>query len=74
MGSKLKKRGVILEHARVPFIGARVKRWAPGFGDNGEQGVVVGFGLPGEPNPAHEAWESDILWPGKRKTREYVTY
>lgn len=69
-----KKRGVILEHARVPFVGARVKRWAPGQGDNGVQGTIIGLVLPGEPNPKQEAWNVEIMWPGKVKTTEYVTY
>src|SRR5688572_4959621 len=69
-----RNRGVVLEHARVPFVGARVKRWSPGHGDNGLQGTIVGFTLPGDPNPRHEAWEAVIMWPGRRKTKEYVTY
>lgn len=73
-GGPGKNRGVVLEHARVPFIGARVKRWAPGHGDNGTLGTIIGFKTPGEPDPTHEAWNVDILWPGKVKTTEYVTY
>jgi hypothetical protein len=73
-GGPGKIRGAVLEHSRIPYIGARVKRWAPGHGDNGMQGVIIGFRMLGEPDPKHEAWRVDIMWPGKVKTTEYVTY
>jgi len=69
-----KGRGAVLEHSRVPFVGARVKRYAPGHGDNGTLGTIVEMVLPGEPDPGHEAWNVVILWPGKVKTTEFVTY